>query len=90
MSLTIDLYENYLYIISIFTFHKSDLFYLILLSNHYIVKKKDLFPSINISEWKNEINEILFILWYKKYFYIKLKYILKCIVKYFIFIAYIF
>lgn len=50
MSLTIDLYENYLYIISIFTFHKSDLFYLILLSNHYIVKKKDLFPSINISE----------------------------------------
>lgn len=46
MSLTIDLYENYLYIISIFTFHKSDLFYLILLSNHYIVKKKIYFHQL--------------------------------------------
>lgn len=53
-------------------------------------KKEDLFLLIHISEWKNEINEILFILWYKKNFYIKLKYILKYIVKYFIFIIYIF
>lgn len=57
-------------------FYKFDLFLIFdfIIESLYCQKKKDLFLSISISEWKNEINYILiFILWYTKILLHKIK-----------------